>query len=233
MKISLGLVEASRRGYILLIAVMTVLVNLMGSPFQIPAKAAGTNCISSSPLGGAYTVTPCFTSPVDGATVSGDQTVSVTATVVGTNPGISKLIFYLNGQYLITDFQSPYTFVLPTSKWVDGSQVLSVAVTMKDSFVSQPSSITLNFNNGVTTPPVNNNLFNPTSGTTPQPGQPFVLAAAGDGAGGETNAGNVPNLIASWNPNLFLYLGDVYDNGTSTEFYTSAGSARRRGSSRS
>ena len=29
----------------------------------------------------------------------------------------------------------------------------------------------------------------------------------------------VTNLIASLNPNLFLYLGDVYENGSPTEFY--------------
>ena len=46
-----------------------------------------------------------------------------------------------------------------------------------------------------------------------------MLAAAGDGASGETAAGDVTGLIASWNPNLFLYLGDVYEDGTSTEFY--------------
>jgi hypothetical protein len=46
-----------------------------------------------------------------------------------------------------------------------------------------------------------------------------VVAAAGDGAGGETNATNVVNLVSSWNPNLLIYLGDVYEKGTSTEFY--------------
>ena len=45
-----------------------------------------------------------------------------------------------------------------------------------------------------------------------------MLAAAGDGADGATNSGNVTNLIASWNPNLFLYLGDVYEKGSVTEF---------------
>ena len=26
-------------------------------------------------------------------------------------------------------------------------------------------------------------------------------------------------MVDSWNPNLFVYLGDVYEKGTSTEFY--------------
>ena len=27
------------------------------------------------------------------------------------------------------------------------------------------------------------------------------------------------DLISSWNPNVFLYLGDVYEKRTPTEFY--------------
>jgi hypothetical protein len=41
----------------------------------------------------------------------------------------------------------------------------------------------------------------------------------GDGASGENNSKNVVNLINSLNPNLFLYLGDVYDSGSIAEFY--------------
>jgi hypothetical protein len=144
MKALFCLFEASRRGFIILIVTLIVLVNFMSPQFQTPASAAGTNCISSSPSGGAYTVTPCFTSPADGATVSGDQTVSVTAALAGPNTGISKLIFYLNGQYLITDFQSPYSFVLPTTKWVDGSQTCQRPQVGADLITSDvPSNITL------------------------------------------------------------------------------------------
>jgi hypothetical protein len=163
-------------------------------------------------------VTACITAPANGASVSGSRTVTATVTTTGTNPGVSKLIFYLAGEYLITDYQSSYTFSLVTTKWVDGSRLLEVEVIMKDGFTSQRASVTLNFNNGIVTPPVNNKTFNPRSGTTPPSGQTFTVAAAGDGADGTTNAGNVTDLIASWNPNLFLYLGDVYDEGTATEF---------------
>ncbi len=237
MKMVSNLLGFLRRGYILLIVALIVLIKIISTLTQTPTAdtgtkltmrtqqvtgtkpASGTSCTTSSPSTGEYTVTPCFTSPTDKITVIGDQTVSVTANVVGPNTGISKLIFYLNGQYLITVFQSPYTFVLPTNEWVDGNQALSVAVTMKDGFTSQPSSITLSFKNGVSSLSVNNKTFTPTSGTTPQPGQPFVLAATGDGAAGSPEAGNVNNLIASWIPNLFLYLGDVYESGSITEFY--------------
>lgn len=195
------------------------LISQIGIPVRSPVLAAGENCVTSSPQNGAYTVMPCITVPASGATVSGLQTVSAVVTLTGTNPGIAKLIFYLDGEYLLTDFQSPYTFTLPTNKWVDGGTSITVEVSMRDGFTSQRSSIALVFNNGVTQPPVNNNNFTPTSGSTPASGQPFVLAATGDGAGGMTQAANVTNLVNSWNPNLFLYLGDVYEKGTSTEFY--------------
>jgi chitodextrinase len=207
-----------KRTFSNLFLVFIVLFNLgIASPVQT-ALAAGENCVTSSPNNGAYTVTPCITLPASGATVSGLQTVSVVVTVTGTNPGIAKLIFYLNGEYLLTDFQSPYTFTLPTADWVDGGKLLAVEVLMKDNFTSQSSSILLTFSNGVTQPPVNTNSFTPTSGTTPPSGQPFMLAATGDGAGGTANANTVTSMVDSWNPNLFLYLGDVYEKGTSTEF---------------
>jgi len=66
---------------------------------------------------------------------------------------------------------------------------------------------------------VNPGTFTPTSGTTPAAGSPFIVAAAGDGADGANNATNVSNLVASINPNLFLYLGDVYQDGTFAEYY--------------
>ncbi|MBA3867833.1 MAG: metallophosphoesterase [Anaerolineae bacterium] len=49
-----------------------------------------------------------------------------------------------------------------------------------------------------------------------------MVAADGDGVSGESTA--VPDLIASWNPGMFLYLGDVYEDGTYTEFYNWYGS---------
>src|SRR5205823_3720271 len=50
-------------------------------------------------------------------------------------------------------------------------------------------------------------------------GQPFVVAAAGDGAVGDTASDQVSSMVQSWNPNAFLYLGDVYLNGSVGDFY--------------
>jgi hypothetical protein len=199
-------------------------ISLVSAPFNQmgiahPKPAAATNCTSSSPASAAYTVTICFSNPAGGSTLTGNVTVTATTSVTGTSPGVQRVIFYLDHTYLLTDYQSFYSFTLPTTKWVDGSHTLSAEVLMRDNFTSGQASISVNFKNGITTPPVNSNQFRPSSGNPPASGAPFVVAAGGDGASGETRALNVSNLIASLNPNLFLYLGDVYEKGSPAEFY--------------
>ena len=186
---------------------------------RTPQAAASGTCVTSGPLSNAYSVTLCITAPAAGATVTGSTTVSSSVSVSGTNPGVRELIFTLNGTALLWDFQSPYTWKLDSTRWVDGTYALQVYAIMRDGFNTMPPTAeSLTFSNGITTPPVNNNNFTPTTGTSPPPGQPLVVAAVGDGASGETNEGNVANLIGSWNPNLFLYLGDVYERGSPSEF---------------
>lgn len=184
------------------------------------AGASTPVCQTSGPSGGSYTVTLCLTAPADGATVSGPTTVTATVTRSGTTPpGVQRVVFYLDGTYELTDYASTYTFVLPTDRFVDGSHQLQVEALMRDGFTTARTAITLQFQNGVTQPPVNTNTFTPTTGTPPASGQPIVVAAVGDGAGGEQGETDVVNLIQSWNPNLFLYLGDVYEKGSMPEFY--------------
>ena len=184
-----------------------------------PVAASGGVCQSSSPVTGAYTATVCLTDPADGASIVGNTTIVATASFSGTSPGVRRFVFYIDGAYLLTDYTTPYTFVLPSAKIVDGIHVIEVESLLRDNFTTDRASISLTFNNGVTQPPVNTNSFTPSTGTTPAPGKPFVVGAVGDGAGGDPSADNVTNLVSSWNPNLFLYLGDVYEKGSAAEFY--------------
>jgi Bacterial Ig domain/Calcineurin-like phosphoesterase len=187
-------------------------------------SAAPVNCADSLSTSTLYTVEVCITSPAVGATLSANATITGTVSVIsGTTPGVQRMVFYLNGVYLMTDYSSPYTFTLPTNRWVDGAYTLSAEALMRDAFTSAQASIPLTFSTGTSTPPVNPNTFTPTSGR-PAGGQPFVVAAVGDGAGGEATATSVTNLIASVNPNLFLYIGDVYEKGSVAEFYNWYGS---------
>ncbi len=198
----------------LIVVVAAVTVISVGA-----ARAASPACQTSSPSGGTYSVTVCLTTPLTGA-VTGDTVVTATASTSGTTPpGTQRAVFYLDGQYLLTDYSNPYTFVLPTNRFVDGTHLLEVETLMRDGFTSSRAGVSLQFQNGVKVPPVNTKHFTPTTGTTPPSGQPIVLAAAGDGAGGEQGETDVVNLIQSWNPNLFLYLGDVYEKGSMAEFY--------------
>ncbi len=182
------------------------------------ASAAAT-CIASSPASGLYSVSVCLTAPGSGSTLTGNATVTGTVSATGTSPGAARMVFYLSGSYLLTDYQSPYTFTLPTLDWVDGAYTLAVEAVMRDGFTSGQASLPVTFKNGVTMPPVNHGTFSPATGSDPPGSGPLVVAVLGDGSGGERNETRVVSLVSSWNPNLVLYLGDVYEQGSTAEFY--------------
>ena len=191
-----------------------------------PQSTAG-NCATGSPDSGKYNINLCLSDPLEGATLSGDVTVTATVKLSGPSSealpdsaqgSIQRMVFYLDGAYLLSDFQSPFSFTLPTAKWANGSHTLAVEAQMRDTYVSPQANLTINFNN-VTTSTANGAQFQPTLGSAPANGAPFMVVAAGDGASGEANAGKVSDLIASLNPNLFLYLGDVYERGSPAEFF--------------
>jgi hypothetical protein len=206
--------------YISISILIAVLVLAPLNPAQ-PARAleALSNCVTSSPVPATYTVTICLTNPADGSLLVGNIPVTLTASWSAGAPRIQRMVFYLDEAYLLTDYQTPYVFALPTRKWVDGAHVLSVEALMSTGFVSQRANLALRFNNGITSPPVNTNHFTPATGNPPTPGTPFTVVVVGDGASGETNSTNVTNLIAAHNPNLLIYVGDVYEKGSPTEFY--------------
>ncbi len=203
------------RGYRVLMSLL-ILVFVSGLFMQPEVVDAASGCASSTPSSGAYTVTLCFGTPADGGTLVGNATVTPTITVTGTNPGVQQIIYNIRGKYLLTSFASPYSFTLNSALFVDGAASLTFVAAMRDGYTTvNAAGITVTLNNGVTSPPVNTNTFTPSLG---RPGSPFVVAAAGDGASGEANAASVASLLSTLNPNLFLYLGDVYQNGSLTEF---------------
>lgn len=199
-------------------ALVLVLISAPLTNLVQPVSAAAPGCVDSSPVSATYTASVCITAPAGGATFLGNGTITGTVSVTGTNPGVQRMVFYLNSTYLLTSFTSPYSFILPTNRYVDGAYTLYAEAVMRDGFTTAQTSIPLNLNTGTTTPPINPNTFTPTSGR-PAGGQPFVVATVGDGASGEVNATNVTNLIKNNDPNLFLYLGDVYEQGSIAEFF--------------
>ncbi|MEU0154016.1 metallophosphoesterase [Micromonospora fulviviridis] len=161
----------------------------------------------------------CVTQPLTGSIIDGDVLATATVNVtVGTSPGVAKTEWSLDGQYLLTDFQSPHQFALSSADFADGEHVLGVSAKMRDGYVGPETLITVTFANGNVTAPENTRQWSVPPIRARGPQEPFVVAAVGDGAGGEANAVNVTNALVGWDPDLFLYLGDVYDEGTLTEF---------------
>lgn len=209
-----GVVLAWTIGILLLLSVLS------GLSAEFPVSAQGEMCASSSPPEGGYQIELCIVAPSPDTTLSGVRSVSALVTTSGSAPGVRRVTFYLDGQYLLTDYEAQYEFLLPTDRFVDGPHRLEAEALLRDDFVSNRAAIIVHFQNGVTDPPESRPApFTPTTGRPPEPGQPVIVAAVGDGASGEAAAQQVTDLIASWNPNLVLYLGDVYEEGTPVEFY--------------
>jgi len=200
------------------IAGLMALLLALGTLGLTARPVAAVSCATSSPPSGAYLVTVCLSDPPSGALVSGAVTVKASATTSGSAPRVQRMLYTLDENYLLTEFFAPYQFILPTTQFVDGQHTLAVRALMSDGFVSSSTSITLFFQNGVTTPPPIPTGFQPTTGSTPLSGQPFRVAAVGDGGNDGTYSAQVAQLIASLSPNMFLYLGDLYEKGTYTEF---------------
>lgn len=192
---------------------------LVAGLFALAPRASGDGavCSISAPASAALSVQLCLTTPADGATITGEELV--TATVAVTPATKVKFVrFTLDGGYVLTDrygAAGTFAFVLPSTAFADGVHVLSAKATV-GSFVSDPASISLIFAGGG--PVSGPATFVPTAGSSPSPGAPVVVASVGDGADGSPAGVAVASLAASWSPNLFLYLGDVYDRGTVTEF---------------
>ncbi len=215
-------VKAIKRSFIIVLLLVLILM-----PFTLPVQkafAAVSPCKTSSPSS-VYSLTICITTPANGTTFTGYSTITATVSVTGTNPGIQYVTFYLNEVPILEDFSAPYTFIMPTNFFLDGTYTLSTDAMTRSQFLSGQASILLTLKTGTVTPPVNPLQFLPTSGRAAATGSPFILAVVGDGAGGESSEARVSNLIASWNPNLFFYLGDIYERGTPSEIYNWYGSS--------
>jgi hypothetical protein len=182
---------------------------------QGPAQASvGPVCGSS----GSHTL--CITLP--SSTLTGEQTITVT-----NSPNNGKVIFNWipSGQKKIllqTSFVSNpvrpqnYTFLWPTQKYLDASGVLRAQF---GSTSAEAVDVPVTLANGNTT----DFQHTPNDWQTYLPGSwtgssDPVVAAAGDGASNEKTSNGIAASIASADPALFLYLGDVYEEGTFTEF---------------
>lgn len=216
----------------LLLAVLIGALLAVGAPLTAARAADTSTCVSGGPYARSGAVAEvCLLTPFDATTVSGTIAVSASLTNTGTatSPvsafGARRMEFLLDGAPLLIDYEAPWEFLLPTTYVADGTHTLQVRALLRDSFtdaidtMTPPLSVTLAFDNGVATVAPPAATFTPTTGRAPAAGEAFVVAATGDGASGEKEANDVAAMVASWDPNMVLYLGDVYEDGTPTEFF--------------
>lgn len=185
---------------------------LLGSPASSAAASTCTTTTTST-----WSATLCLSVNTDGQ-VTGTVPVAVTVDVSAGGPRVAKVELDLRGDYLLTDYQVPYGFGLDSTDFVDGPAPLTATAVFRDGSTSDPSTVDLSFANGVTVQPTASGAYSPPTAAPATQTDPLVLAAVGDGAGGEQAATDVTNMISTWQPEMLTYLGDVYENGTLTEF---------------
>jgi hypothetical protein len=197
------------------VAAVVVVVSGLAIVSSLPATAAPV-CRASSPASGAYTVTVCMTLPASGATITGDATVTASVSV-SNGRAVRNVQFGVASEYVLTDYEAPFTFELPSARWPNGLRNLRVRAVIKGSpdFATPYTFVPVTFSNDG--PPQAAAPFAPHEPAVTD-GQPLIAAATGDGANGNAKSRAVVDRISRWTPQLFLYLGDVYARGTYTEF---------------
>ncbi|HZD80736.1 MAG TPA: IPT/TIG domain-containing protein, partial [Actinomycetota bacterium] len=191
-----------------------VVVTLAGASFIVPGVAEAAPICGNS---GGQTI--CVAVP--SGTLSGPATITITNSA---NTGTLIARWIPSGKsaiQLITEFgPSPstndYTFVWPTQKYLDDSGVLRVQA---GSTSSSPVDVPVSLSNGNTSD--FQHAPNDWADFLPDPSwtasRDPVVAAVGDGASNDPEANDNADAIAASNPDLFLYLGDIYEDGTATE----------------
>jgi hypothetical protein len=195
------------------VAITLIAFILSLSTVEIPVSAADPTCNTTNETN--YSVTLCISAPADEAVVSGNVWITITRSTTGLPPPVDRVIATLNGKYLLTDYVPHYRFKLPTAHFVDGDYVLRIEEHYDNDDETEETAIDLTFQNGVLTPPVNTKTFTPHVPNAPSD-SPVLVAAIGDSASGERP--QITDMVRNWKPQMLLYLGDVYNRGTYTEF---------------
>jgi hypothetical protein len=214
----------ARAAGVWLVGLALVLTSFVAAPGASAAETCSTT--PDDPSAPTYTVTVCVSVP-DGP-LSGDVPVAaqvyVTPVTTPTPPGVARVVFRHDGEYLLTDFDPEYGMTWRTRRMADATGTLEVRARTRDGLVA-PVSVPVTLANGLSAPqPPAAEPFRVRTGSAPAPGARFRLVAVGDGVDGSTREEEVVEQVASWSPNLLAYLGDVYQRGSAFEFDTWYGS---------
>src|SRR5947208_9636283 len=197
-------------------ASLAVFSLVVAATVLVPAAAeAASNCGTTN--GHTLCVTVLNTS------LTGEQTVTVTNSP---NSGLVFATWIPSGGTAVRLIQmyapSPapatndYSFVWPTQKYLDGSGSLSLQA---GSIGSAAVMVAVTLSNGNATDFQHNpndwTSYLPAPSWT-GPNDPHFLAT-GNGLSNEAISNALANRIATVDPPLFLFLGDIYETGTFTE----------------
>jgi hypothetical protein len=215
--------RARRRRTALLVAIGTAVgVQVLGAP---PSSAV-SNCVRSTPTMGAfYDVTVCVDIPTPGSTISGRTEITATVTFnAPTTVVLDRMVFFLGAStastaYLLADHDAPYRMVLDTTRFPNGSTTFTARPVFVGGAVPARASVAVAIDNPAPPPP-DDETFTPWLGGPKEPGERFRLALVGDGVDGSPESHAVSDVIENAHPDAFAYIGDVYDNGTRSEFDT-------------
>ena len=121
----------------------------------------------------------------------------------------------VNGGYALSDLFAPFQWQLFPMFYAAGPKTVTAPAYLDGKAVSASVPLTIV---GLSSP----NAPSPNSGRKPgvTTALPSVatIAAVGDAPASQTSAIQVANLVASWKPDMLLYLGDVYQRGSYQEF---------------
>src|SRR6266540_4003711 len=161
---------------------MVATAAVLSSTASAPGSVVAEGCATTDH--GAYTAMLCL--HVAGGPLSGEAPVSVTFSSSDARTLVRELEVELDGQHLVSDYEDPFEFQLPSYLFGDGNHTLSATALLRDGSRTQPVSFTVAFGNGGQQPAATS--FVPTSGTAPIAGRPFIVAAAGNRTSSSTLA---------------------------------------------
>ena len=187
---------------------------------QQGAKAASTTCgISNSHDVCATVADPTLTGALVIGVAVTPQDAKVIVSWVPVGGASIRLITKASPSPEFAD----YSFTWPMQDYLDGSGILRVQV---GSTAADPVDTTVTLSNGNTSDfqhnPSDRGAYLPGAWTGPV--DP-VVAAVGDGAADETVGNRMSDAVVAANPALFLYLGDVYAQGSFVEMLNHYGAS--------
>jgi hypothetical protein len=179
-----------------------------------PPAAAATTC-SAGPVVVCLTVDPVLDGP---------ETVTVTVTEGGGQPAVDDVLFtwdqdgdqQTTDTYLVTDHDAPWQMELRSARLPDGAGTLRAEATLVD---QRTASTSADVTVASSSPLPTVDPFVPRT-ASPGPDGRVRLAVVGDGVDGSPESLDVAAQIKTMKPNVFAYLGDVYDRGSPFELDT-------------